>query len=123
MIGMKGYPFYSIEGTRQLINEITFRIPLFTQKHIQLGWFILQNNILGFVYQNGNAWKGDFELSELKNSVGIQWRFNGFSFYNFPTAIELEMHRGLNIFEKKVNDDVFSYGNENRFYFKLLFGF
>lgn len=123
MIGMKGYPFYSIEGTRQLINEITFRIPLFTQKHIQLGWFILQNNILGFVYQSGNAWKGDFELSELKNSVGIQWRFNGFSFYNFPTAIELEMHRGLNIFEKNVNDDKFSYGNENRFYFKLLFGF
>jgi len=123
MVGMKGYPFYSIEGTRQLINEITFRVPLFSQKHIQLGWFILQNSILGFVYQSGNAWKSDFDLSELKNSVGIQWRFNGFSFYNFPTAIELEMDRGLDVFEKKVNEDEFSYGNENRFYFKLLFGF
>ncbi len=123
MIGMKGYPFYSIEGTRQLINEIIFRVPLFSQKHIQLGWFILQNSVLGFVYQKGNTWKGDFDSSEFKNSVGIQWRFNGFSFYNFPTALELEMHRGLNVFDKKVNDDVFSYGNENRIYFKLLFGF
>ena len=123
MIGLKGYPFYSIEGTRELINEITFRVPLFSQKHIQLGWFILQNNVLGFVFQNGNAWTGGFDVSEIKNSVGIQWRFNGFSFYNFPTALELEMHRGLNVFDKKVNDDVFSYGNEVRYYFKLLFGF
>lgn len=123
MIGMKGYPFYSIDGTRQLINEMIFRIPLFTQKHIQIGWFILQNNIIGFVYQNGNSWNGKFNTSELKNSVGIQWRFNGFSFYNFPTAIELEMHQGLNKFDKTINDKTYSYGNENRFYFKLLFGF
>jgi len=123
MIGMKGYPFYSIEGTRQLINDITFRIPLFTQKHIQLGWFIMQNSVLGFVYQSGNAWKGNFDSSKLISSVGIQWRINGFSFYNFPTAIELEMHRGLDVIEKMVNEETFTYGDEDRFYFKLLFGF
>jgi len=123
MIGMKGYPFYSIEGTRQLINDITIRIPIFTQKHIQLGWFILQNSVLGIVYQNGNAWKGDFDSSKLIRSTGIQWRFNGFSFYNFPTAIELEMHRGLDIINKEVNDELYTYGDEDRFYFKLLFGF
>ena len=123
MIGMKGYPFYSIEGTRQLISDISLRIPLFTQKHIQLGWFILQNSVLGFVYQTGNAWNGDFDKNNLLHSSGIQWRFNGFSFYNFPTAIELEMHRGLDKFEKTINDKTFMYGVEDRFYFKLLFGF
>jgi hypothetical protein len=123
MIGMKGYPFYSIEGTRQLISNISLRIPLFTQKHIQLGWFILQNSVLGFVYQTGNAWSGDFDNIDLLRSSGIQWRFNGFSFYNFPTAIELEMHRGLDKFDKTVNDETFMYGVEDRFYFKLLFGF
>ncbi len=123
MIGMKGYPFYSIEGTRQLINDITFRVPLFTQKHIQLGWFILQNSVLGFVYQTGNAWNGDFDENNLLHSSGIQWRFNGFSFYNFPTAIELEMHRGLDKFEKTINEETFAYGDEDRYYFKLLFGF
>ena len=123
MIGMKGYPFYSIEGTRQLISNISLRIPLFTQKHIQLGWFILQNSVLGFVYQTGNAWSGDFDKIDLLRSSGIQWRFNGFSFYNFPTAIELEMHRGLDKFEKTINDKTFMYGVEDRFYFKLLFGF
>jgi hypothetical protein len=123
MIGMKGYPFYSIEGTRQLISNISLRIPLFTQKHIQLGWFILQNSVLGFVYQTGNAWSGDFDNIDLLRSSGIQWRFNGFSFYNFPTAIELEMHRGLDKFDKTVNDETYMYGVEDRFYFKLLFGF
>lgn len=123
MIGMKGYPFYSIEGTRQMINDITFRIPLFTQKHIQLGWFILQNSVLGFVYQTGNAWTGNFDQKDLLHSSGIQWRFNGFSFYNFPTAIEFELHRGLDEFDKTVNDETFTYGHEDRYYFKLLFGF
>jgi len=123
LIGIKGYPFYSIEGTRQLINNVTFRIPLFMQKHIKIGWVIIQNSVLGIEYQNGNAWRDKFDASELKSSIGIQWRLNGFSFYNFPTAIELEMHRGLDIFKKEVNDKKFTYGNENRFYFKLLFGF
>lgn len=123
LIGMKGYPFYSIEGTRQMINDVTFRIPLFTEKHFQLGWFIMQNSVLGLVYQSGNAWRGDFEQNDLLRSGGIQWRINGFSFYNFPTAIELEMHRGLDEFEKTVNEKTYTYGNEERYYFKLLFGF
>jgi hypothetical protein len=106
-----------------MINDITFRIPLFTQKHIQLGWFIMQNSVLGFVYQSGNAWKDNFDVSNLISSAGIQWRINGFSFYNFPTAIELEMHRGLDVLKKTVNEETFTYGDEDRYYFKLLFGF
>jgi len=123
MFGMRGYPFYSIEGTRQMINDVTVRIPIFTEKHFKLGWFILQNSVLGFIYQSGGAWNGEFDEKNLLHSSGIQWRFNGFSFYNFPTAIELELHRGLDEFNKTVNDKTYAYGNENRFYFKLLFGF
>ncbi len=123
LLGIKGYPFYSIEGTRLLINDIILRIPIFSQRHFQLGWFILQNSVIGIIYQNGNAWNGNFDSADLKSSVGIQWRFNGFSFYNFPTAIELELHHGMNRFEKTIDDKHFAYGGENRFYFKLLFGF
>jgi hypothetical protein len=62
-------------------------------------------------------------VSNLISSAGIQWRINGFSFYNFPTAIELEMHRGLDVLKKTVNEETFTYGDEDRYYFKLLFGF
>jgi len=120
LVGIQGYPYYSIEGNRMAIGKVAFRIPLFEEKNIPLGWFILQNSVFGLLYQAGDAWSGDFQL---KQSVGIQWRFNGFSFYNFPTAIGLELHRGLNTFTKEVNGNVYKYGQENRFYLSILFGF
>ena len=83
----------------------------------------MQNSTLGFIGQTGDAWSRNIDESNWLRSIGIQWRINGFSFYNFPTAIELELHRGLDEFNKTVNDETYAYGNENRFYFKLLFGF
>ncbi|HJN98145.1 MAG TPA: hypothetical protein QGF51_04115, partial [Candidatus Marinimicrobia bacterium] len=59
----------------------------------------------------------------LKKSVGIQWRLNGFSFYNFPTAIEVEYHQPINEFEREINEETITYGNEGRTYVKVLFDF
>ena len=59
----------------------------------------------------------------LKQSVGLQFRINGFSFYNYPTAIGFEVHRGLTEFEIESDDELIKYGNENRFYLSILFGF
>lgn len=123
MVGLKGYPFYSIEGTRKWINDLTFRIPIFNERHIPFGWMILQNGVLGFVYQIGNTWEGPWDKNKLLRSYGIQWRFNGFSFYNFPTAFEMELHRGLDTFTREIDEQSYTYGNDNRFYLKLLFGF
>jgi hypothetical protein len=66
--------------------------------------------------------------------VGIQWRLNGFSFYNFPTAIEVEYHQPINEFEREINEETITYGwklannfaeaiNEGRTYVKVLFDF
>lgn len=117
MDGIKGYSFYSIEGTNKAIAELDFRIPLFREKHYALGWFILQNSVLGFIVQAGDAWTTT--IPDWKKSVGIQWRVNGFSFYNYPTAIGVEAHYGLDNFEKKN----INYGEEIRWYFTALFGF
>lgn len=112
MDGIQGYPYYSFEGNNCVFSELTFRMPIFRQKHMALGWTTWQNATVGAEYQLGDTWNEEFDL---KQSVGLQLRINGFSFYNYPTAIEFEVHRGLTKFE--------DYGNENRYYFSLLFGF
>ena len=122
MSGIKGYPFYSIEGTKTALFDLSFRLPLVREKHIKLGWFILQNSVLGAIFQYGDAWRYKTDQA-WKKSVGIQWRVNGFSFYNFPTAIELEIHRGLNKFNRVIKGETYSYGKELRTYFRVLFDF
>ena len=62
-------------------------------------------------------------LNKLKRSIGMQWRLNGFSFYNYPTAIELEYHYPLDKFERIINDEIIPYGKEGRTYVKILFDF
>ena len=127
LVGIQGYPFYSIEGNRMALGKLALRAPIFREKHYPLGWFILQNSVVGLIIQAGDAWnpgEGNFFYQfKLKRSIGFQWRFQGFSFYNFPTAIGLEIHRGLDKFEKMVGTEGFRYGNKNRWYFTLLFGF
>lgn len=122
MSGLKGYPFYSIEGTKTAMVDLSFRLPLIREKNIKLGWFILQNSVLGTIFQFGDAWRNKND-QYWKKSVGLQWRLNGFSFYNFPTAIELEIHRGLNKFNRVIKGETYSYGKEFRTYFRVLFDF
>ena len=120
---MKGYPFYSIEGKSIAIATGTLRVPVFREKHIPLGWFIMQNSTLGFIGQIGDAWSQSIDEPNWLRSVGIQWRINGFSFYNFTTAIGLELHQGLDRFRRQINNKSVTYGQEQRFYLTILFGF
>ena len=89
------------------------------QRHIPLGPFILQNIITGFICQFGDAWNGNGGNFSGKRSAGVQLRFGGFSFYNYPTGIAVELHRGLDKFTALNHE----YGGDSRFYFTLLFGF
>jgi hypothetical protein len=124
MPGLKGYPFYSLEGTNMAIGQIGLRVPLFREKHIPLGWFTLQHSTVGFIRQVGDAWNRDKSKFKAKKSIGIEWRMSGASFYNYPTSIGLEYHRGLDTFEMDIGDgNTIKYGDEDRFYFTLLFGF
>jgi len=120
--GLKGYPFYSIEGTRTTLGEISFRIPIMREKHKKFGWMIFQNSVIGGIFQFGDAWTNLFS-PVWKKSVGIQWRLNGYSFYNFPTAIEFEIHQGLTKFEREIKGELISYGDEPRAYLRILFDF
>ncbi len=123
MNGLKGYPYYSIEGNMMAVFTSTLRFPLFREKHIPLGWMIIQNSTLGIIGQTGDAWDSKTENPGWKNSAGIELRISGFSFYNFPTAIGLEFHQGFDTFERIIENNMLTYGNDERFYLTVLFGF
>jgi hypothetical protein len=120
--GMKGYPFYSIEGTIKGIETISLRIPILKNYNIPIGVFTFQNSSLGCIYSIGDAWRREDEI-DWKQSAGVELRFNGFSFYNYPTAISMEVHRGLNSFTNEIGGETLKFGVENQFYLSILFGF
>ena len=85
MSGIKGYPFYSIEGTNMIIGDLTLRVPIFREKHIPIFWYILQHSTLGFIAQIGDAWDRDQSSYNIKRSLGLDWRLSGYSFYNYAS--------------------------------------
>ncbi|MBN2600630.1 MAG: PD40 domain-containing protein [Candidatus Marinimicrobia bacterium] len=143
MPGLKGYPFYSIEGRNLLIMDYTWRIPLFTEKDIQILPFNLQNAFVATYVEAGNAWSNvngyprldwpDFSLNgrdvikavtaDFKRDVGLQLRLSGFSFYAYPTSISLDFVYGLDEFTiEDSQGNLFTYGHEWRSYLTILFG-
>ncbi|MEE9189444.1 MAG: BamA/TamA family outer membrane protein, partial [Candidatus Neomarinimicrobiota bacterium] len=118
--GIRGYPYYSIGGASMLNSTATFTLPIIRDKDFAISTVSLQNSTLGIMIQYGDAWTKKLEP---KLSAGIQLRIGGFSFYHVPLAIGFEVHRGLSIFSTTIEDQTFTYGNENRIYFTMLFGF
>ncbi len=124
MPGLRGYPFYSLQGTKSGMLDLTIRTPIITDKHYKFNWLIFQNSTLAGTFQIGDAWVGNkTSYDSLKKSIGVQWRLNGFSFYNYPTAIEVEYHQPLDKFKREINEEIINYGKEGRTYVKILFDF
>jgi len=141
--GLRGYPFYSIEGRNLLTFHYTLRHPLFVEKDLKMGIFNLQNAFVGAYVETGNAWNQvkDYPrlgwkkfanspadviqqvTADFKTDVGMQLRFSGFSFYAYPTAISLDFVYGLDKFELiDRRDEAHIYGGEWRTYITILFG-
>jgi Tol biopolymer transport system component len=120
MPGLRGYPFYSIEGRKLLVGRFTYRMPILS--HFQKRFLHLTTDkfYVGAFMDYGNAFNAsDFDLSSFKKDVGMSLRFSAFSFYGFPTAISLETAYGLDEFD---HENV-KYGKEWRYYITLLFDY
>ncbi|MCF7885739.1 MAG: hypothetical protein K9M80_04510 [Candidatus Marinimicrobia bacterium] len=143
MPGLRGYPYFSMEGRNLFSLHYTFRHPIFKQEDFKLGWFNLQNCFIGAFAETGNAWNGvrgysgmDWGtfvsepgavtkgiLDDFKSDVGVELRLSGFSFYAYPTSINLDLAYGLSEFQ--VSDkmkNVYHYDKEWRTYLTILFG-
>jgi len=123
---MKGYTFYSLEGRKAAMLRAAYRFPLWTRIDRQTGP-IYSDQLYGAIYAGiGRAWDGNADDKILnrtwKRDLGAQIRYDGTSFYIFPTRISFDVAYGLDSLPK-VNPGDPLQKSGLRFYFTLLFGY
>ncbi len=120
LIGMKGYSYFSIEGTRKLIATVTYRFPLWQNIDRTLGHIYFDKLYFGIFYDYGNAWTGnDVQLNNFKRDIGFQLRLSTFSYFLFPTRFFAEAVYPLD----EIQNQNITYERDWRFYFGALFEF
>jgi hypothetical protein len=118
--GLRGYPFYSIEGRKMLIGRFTYRFPLFSRWQRRFFHVTTDKMFLGLFCDVGDAFDtDDVKKVKFKKNIGAGLRLSAFSFYGFPTALSFEAAYGLDEFRHENS----VYGKEWRYYFSLLFDF
>jgi len=118
--GLKGYPYYSIEGRKLIHMGLAYRLPVSLNMQIRF-WFLHFDKLFISIYgQAGEAWSnGGFETTRWKKDVGLQMRLGLVTFYSYPMSVFFDAAYGLHRFTFKEQ----SYGGELRTYFGLLFDF
>ena len=126
MDGLKGYPFYGIEGRKLVHLEMAYRFPIWTNIEKRL-LFLQFDDLFASLYgQVGDAFLGDgFDALSWKRSVGAQLRLSLFEFYGYPMRFFADGAYGLDEIKAydSFTEEERSYGKEWRFYFGLLFDF
>ncbi len=123
---MKGYTFFSIEGRKAALLRGAWRFPLWRQIDRQTGP-LYSSHLYGSVYAGiGRAWDGtpddDLFLRSWKKDAGIQLRYEGTTFYEYPLAVSLDVAYGFDdVPLQKITDPVNRSGL--KLYFTVLFGF
>ncbi len=120
LVGMKGYSYYSIEGTRKLITTFTYRLPIIRNINWQIANIYFDKLYLGMFYDYGNAWIRDkTNINDFKRDIGIQLRLECFTNYMFPTKIFWEAVYPL----EQIQKNSVVYQQDWRYYFGILFTF
>lgn len=118
--GLKGYPYYSIEGRRLLQAGVSYRLPLIDFGSRKAGVFHLNDLFLALYCNAGNAWtEGGIDPARFKRDAGLQLRLSMISFYGYPANLFFDAAYGFDRFVHKEQN----YGGEWRFYFGILFDF
>jgi len=124
LIGMKGYPFYSVSGNEIGWLNLSYRFPLFKNIDTRLGHLYLDKVYFSVYADYGNAWNGIFpNMKEFKKGIGGELRIKLNSFYIFPTSLFFNAAYAFDEFDKKVRGEVIKYGKEWNFYGGILFDF
>src|SRR5207249_848476 len=126
LVGMKGYPFYSLGGNEFATFGLTYRFPLINNidaRFLQLYFDKLYASVFTDI---GDAWTGKVpRLQQFKADAGVELRLESFSFYSYPTRWFLSAAYGFDRFDRFIpfRNQTVTYGREWRFYFGVLFGF
>ncbi|MCZ6636169.1 MAG: hypothetical protein O7G87_22455, partial [bacterium] len=124
--GMKGYSFYSLEGSRALMLRTSYRFPLLGRINQQSGPIYSDQLYGAFFAGIGRAWDGSAQDDVLKRGwkreIGAQLRYDASSFYLFPTRISLDAAYGFDTIPLQDPRDPIQKSGF-KMYFTLLFGF
>ncbi len=126
LIGMKGYPFYSIGGNEAVVLGLNYRFPLIENIDMRLLHIYFDKLYASVFMDIGNAWTGDVPtLRQFKTDAGFEIRLESFSWYSYPTRIFFSGAYGFDKFDRYIRsrDATVRYGGEWEFYFGILFGF
>jgi hypothetical protein len=118
--GLKGYPYYSIEGRKLLHLGACYRIPVFRNLALSLGPLQVQKMYAAAFAETGTAFDGDvIPWSKLRSDAGLQIRLRTYSFYSYPVEVFFDACYGFSRFEHLGQ----RYGRQWRFYFGMAFEF
>ncbi|MFZ4619161.1 MAG: biopolymer transporter Tol [Bacteroidota bacterium] len=123
LVGMKGYPFYSIEGNDLATVNVAYRFPIWENIDFRIFQLYFDRLYGEFHADMGNAWNGTPDIRNFKRDVGFELRLDAFSWYAYPTRIFFNGTYGLDSFSYSKRNITANYGKEWRFYFGVLFGF
>ena len=118
---MKGYTFYSIEGRKAAMGNLTLRFPLLPDIRRRVLHLYFER-IYGAVYGDvGKAWDGSagdrdpvFGREGPLRDVGGQLRCDVLSYYGLPTRVQVDAAYGIDEVKDK---------NPWKFYLTVLFGY
>ncbi len=119
LFGNRGYPYFSIQGSRLVTTRFTYRLPLFSHLDLRFLHLYLDKVFIGAFFDYSDGFTGKPRLSSFKRSAGFQVRMDTFSFYAFPTRFFFDAAYGFDEFSNAGQ----RYGKEWRFYFGLSFGY
>ncbi len=118
--GLKGYPYYSIEGRKLLHFGLTYRFPLARTLELAFGPIQAQKLYAALFVETGNAFdEGRVPWRDFRADAGVQLRVQAYSFYAYPTQIFFDAAYGFSRFEHLGQ----TYGREVRLYFGIAFDF
>ncbi|MFA6457544.1 MAG: biopolymer transporter Tol, partial [Bacteroidota bacterium] len=123
LVGMKGYPFYSISGNEIVTLNAAYRFPIWENIDFRILQLYFDRLYGEFHADFGNAWNGLPDIKDFKRDVGFELRLDAFSWYAYPTRIFVNGTYGLDAFTYNRRGVSANYGKEWRFYFGVLFGF
>ena len=126
LVGMRGYPFYSLGGNELLVAGLAYRFPLIRNIDLRILHLYFDKLYASIYGDIGNAWTGAMpSLTEFRRDAGAELRLESFSFYSYPTRIFLSATYGFDRFTRTFSalGESVTYGGEWQIHFGVLFGF
>jgi Tol biopolymer transport system component len=123
---MKGYTFFSLEGSRATMFRGSWSLPLWREINRQTGPLYSNQLYATFYGGLGRAWDGTAEDDILqrgwKKDAGLQIRYDANLFYDYPARFSFDVAYGFdNVPLTEVDETLEKSGV--KMYFTLLFGF